>query len=902
MTCTFTINPLTGILPHELLQLSQLTRLDFSATAVCAPTDDAFLAWLVGIEFDGKTCNRAPAAVDSIPAETLTAPESRGVSVAAYFADPDDDALTYAAESAQAARVTAIVSGDTVWLSSKEAGEATVAVTACDPDRLCADQTMRVTVQPESTASQDDREALEAFYDVTGGDAWEDNTNWKTAAPLESWHGVTVGPSGRVTELELRDNGLTGAIPTALRSLDELEVLNLGRNSLAGPIPGWLGSMSSLRELLFWRNELTGPVPAELGSLQDLRVLSICCNELTGAVPDALQELGDLERLVLSWNNLTGRIPTWVTSLTSLRDLWLSGNELTGPVPTGLGALSELRDLALGPNDLTPGPIPVELGELVHLEQLWLGAANRTGSIPPELGDLTNLRTLSIYGNGLTGAIPDELGDLTSLTHLYLSYNFGLSGPLPPEWTLPDLEDLDMFLTQACAPDAWQEQLQTIEEFRGTICGTEEESRTVDVAVVYTPSARDEAGGTDAIEAGIDLMIAATNRAFQDGGVRSRVALVARSETQYSAAGVGLTDVRRLGEPSDGHMDEVHAMRDRVGADLVHLIVAESDVGGIANRPGPFGLSVWPGRSVPHELGHNLGLRHDRYEVSSGSRLLPHPAHGYVNPSALKDGSPRSSQWRTMMAYVDQCRDRFTYCTRVPRFSNPRQRYNGDPLGAPADAAAASALNGPADAAAVIDVTAPVVATWRDRPPDAVQTVTAAALPAGRQQRAVGGVRTAPQGPSGGLFADALLAAQTPGPGTAVAPGFPGSSDSPSLRRRLVSVDFGQLGATATELTLNLFDDAVFTGLVEQREPTFSGGYALSGRLAGVELGTVTLVVNGGVVAGMVWTPEAIYRVFPAGGGWHAISQMDPAALLPLGDPLPRRLPEGDRRDPPRGR
>ena len=341
-------------------------------------------------------------------------------------------------------------------------------------------------------------------------------------------------------------------------------------------------------------------------------------------------------------------------------------------------------------------------------------------------------------------------------------------------------------------------------------------------------------------------------------------------------------------------MDEVHAMRNRVGADLVHLIVGESEVGGRAEQPGAFGLSKWPGGAVPHELGHNLGLRHDRYEVSSDYRLLPDPAHGYVNPLALKAGAPRSSQWRTIMAYLDQCRDRFTYCVRVPRFSNPRQRYHGDPLGTPADASEASTLNGPADAAAVIDVTAPVVATWRDRPPGAVPAVTTAALPAGL-------VQTAP-GPSGGLFADALLATQAPGPGAAVAPGFPGSPDFPSLRRRLVSVDFGQLGATAAELTLNLFEDAVFTGLIEQREPTFSGGYSLSGGLAGVELGTVTLVVNGGVVAGLVWTPEATYRISPAGGGWHVVSQVDPAALPPLGDPLPRPRREGDMRDPPRGR
>ena len=122
---------------------------------------------------------------------------------------------------------------------------------------------------------------------------------------------------------------------------------------------------------------------------------------------------------------------------------------------------------------------------------------------------------------------------------------------------------MDIFLTQTCAPDAWQEQLGTI-EFEGTICGTEEENRTVDVLVVYTPSAREAAGGTDAVEAEIDLMIAVTNQAFQESGVQSRVELVARSETPYAETGISRTDLPRLADPEDGYMDEVHGMRDQV--------------------------------------------------------------------------------------------------------------------------------------------------------------------------------------------------------------------------------------------------------------------------------------------------------------------------------------------------
>ena len=123
--------------------------------------------------------------------------------------------------------------------------------------------------------------------------------------------------------------------------------------------------------------------------------------------------------------------------------------------------------------------------------------------------------------------------------------------------------------------------------------------------------------------------------------------------------------------------------------------------------------------------------------------------------------------------------------------------------------------------------------------------------------------------------------------------------DSLTLRRRLVSINFGQLAlpletaavpaAPAGVLRLNLFNDASFTVLVEGTAPTFSGGYSLSGRLAGVEMGTVTLVVNGDVVVGTVRTPETTYRIRPAGGGLHAVSQIDPARLPPPGEPIPRR-------------
>ena len=90
-------------------------------------------------------------------------------------------------------------------------------------------------------------------------------------------------------------------------------------------------------------------------------------------------------------------------------------------------------------------------------------------------------------------------------------------------------------------------------------------------------------------------------------------------------------------------------------------------------------------------------------------------------------------------------------------------------------------------------------------------------------------------------------------------------------------------------LTLNLFDGASFTGLVQSVAPTFSGGYSLAGPMAGVEMGAITLVVNGDVLAGTVRTPEATYRIQPAGGGLHVVSQVGPSRLPPLGEPIPGR-------------
>ena len=735
---------------------------------------------------DGGGANRAPRATGSIPAQTLTAGGgSVSVDVAPYFTDPDGDALTYSARSSPTDIVGVSVSGGAVTLSPVSAGTATVTVTARDPDGENATQAIAATVWP-STTDISDRVVLETLYDATGGASWTDGTNWKSAAPLDTWYGVTTDDAGLVTALELGENGLTGLLPPALGSLASLERLSLWRNELTGPIPDELGNLANLELLQLWGNELTGPVPARLGNLTRLRSLQLSSNELTGPIPDELGNLVQLEVLYLWGNQLTGPVPAWLGSLTRLRRLLLSDNELTGPIPDGLGDLVQLERLYLWGNELTgpvpawlgnltrlqrlilssnelTGPIPDELRNLVQLEWLylwgneltgpvpsWLGGLSRlqrlslswnaltgpipaalenltnlellvlsgnelTGPVPAWLGNLTRLRELWLKSNDLTGRVPGELGSLPDLELLDVSYNWGLSGPLPPELPATNIEELDIFATPLCAPAAWRDRLETI-EFHGRLCETATDA-TIDVAVFYTPAARTAAGS---IEAMIDLMVAETNQALEASGLQHRIELVARSEVQYTESGDSLDDLRRLANPSDGHMDEVHDLRNRFGADLVHLIVdeLEPEFCGRAHIQGAFGVTerVCGGATFAHELGHNLGLLHDRYRVlHHESGPYPHPAYGYVNQRGLPPGASSSSRWRTLMSYATQCGDDGLFCSQLLRFSNPRQTRNGDPLGV-AHGTGGSGLTGPADAAAVLDHTGPAVAAWRDRP------------------------------------------------------------------------------------------------------------------------------------------------------------------------------------------
>ena len=209
-----------------------------------------------------------------------------------------------------------------------------------------------VPVQTGASSPTTDRAALVALYNTTGGANWTDNRDWLSNAPMVEWYGVTTDASGRVIELNLDSNQLTGTIPSSLGNLSELTNLSLHRNQLTGSLPSSLGGLSKLEVLSLGGNQFTGQIPSSLGGLSNLTGMYLWGSELTGPVPSELGNLENLRALSLSDNQLSGSIPSELGDLANLGTLSLSGNELSGSIPSELGNLENLRTLYLIPSEL----------------------------------------------------------------------------------------------------------------------------------------------------------------------------------------------------------------------------------------------------------------------------------------------------------------------------------------------------------------------------------------------------------------------------------------------------------------------------------------------------------------------------------------------------------------------
>lgn len=235
-----------------------------------------------------------------------------------------------------------------------------------------------------------------------------------------------------------------------------------------------------------------------------------------------------------------------------------------------------------------------------------------------------------------------------------------------------------------------------------------------DILVAYTAAAVSRAGSVATIESRILNAVAAANSAYVNSNVGIRLNVVGLHMTDYVETGDITLSLSRLRGTADGYMDEVHSLRNQLGADLVALISEDTNACGVAyvmsNPSSGFASSAFSvtrqgcfgGHTFAHEIGHNQGNAHDR--KNGGSSAYPY-SFGYRTCDNIAPSNGQS--FRTVMAYS---------CTgsRVNYFSNPNVYYNGAPMGVHYELDPANS----ADNARSMNNTAPITAAFRGSPSD----------------------------------------------------------------------------------------------------------------------------------------------------------------------------------------
>ena len=312
-----------------------------------------------------------------------------------------------------------------------------------------------------------DVKALEALYTATNGDKWNNNTGWMKGDPCQDmWHGLYC-LYGRVLQITLVYNQMTGYLPPDIANMDKLQVLRLYNNLIGGTIPSEVFSMQSLQvldleynlfkgnlpdsismpnatEIVLYHNQLTGPLPTQWNAPQ-LQTLELSSNFLTGQLSDSLGNLKNLQQLVISRNQISGSLPTSFSYLVNLEQLWLFMNAFESPtLPSSWSGMTKLTNVQL---DSIGGELPDFIGDSWRSVQILAIINGRlTGEFPTSFCNLNQVNNLRLFNNSLTGQLPTCICDLKALQDFEVSDN-QFTGPIPS--CIGDLSDLSsLFLSR----------------------------------------------------------------------------------------------------------------------------------------------------------------------------------------------------------------------------------------------------------------------------------------------------------------------------------------------------------------------------------------------------------------------------------------------------------------------
>ncbi|XP_013634273.1 PREDICTED: receptor-like protein 12 [Brassica oleracea var. oleracea] len=210
--------------------------------------------------------------------------------------------------------------------------------------------------------------------------------------------------------------------PNILKTLQDLQHIDLSNNGIKGKVPAWFWELPRLSSVDLSNNSFNGSAEVLINS--SVQILILATNSFKGALPDLPLSIVSFS----AWGNgFKGNIPLSLCSRNSLMVLDLSDNKFTGSVPS---CFSNLTLLVLRKNSLE-GSLPYMFHTGALLRTLDVGYNQLTGKLSRSLLNCSSLKFLNVENNKIEDAFPFWLKTLPNLQVLILRSN-KFYGPLSP--------------------------------------------------------------------------------------------------------------------------------------------------------------------------------------------------------------------------------------------------------------------------------------------------------------------------------------------------------------------------------------------------------------------------------------------------------------------------------------